>query len=230
MGMVSKLAAEFIATFALIFIGAGSVCVDALTGGKIGVVGIAFAHGLTIAVMVYAFGYISGAHINPAVSFGLLLLRKISARDFVGYVVAQLAGAAVAGLLLAKTFPTYAGSPPFLGLCQLPGSLLPTFTVACATLTEAILTFFVMTVVLHTAVDERGMKPPMGLAIGLTVTLDILMGGPLTGAAMNPARAFGPALATGNWTSHGIYWAGPLLGAAVAALLYQSLFAKRDAR
>lgn len=225
MGNIQKLAAECIATFALIFIGAGAVCADALTGGKLGVTGIAFAHGLTIVVMVYAFGYISGAHINPAVSFGLFLARKLKAGELLTYVIAQLAGAALAGWCLAKTYPDYVHAAPYLGLCNLTAGL-PTFTLQCGIIIEAILTFFLMTTVLHVAVDERGMKPPMGLAIGLTVAAGIFMGGPLTGAAMNPARAFGPAFATGQWVNHVVYWAGPLLGAGVAAVLYQTLFAK----
>lgn len=225
--MLQKLLAEFITTFALIFIGAGAVCIDTLTGGKVGLVGIALAHGLTICVMVYAFGYISGAHINPAVSFGLFLAKKLDAMHLCFYVVAQLAGAAVAAKLLSGIFPNFVHAAPFLGLCNLPGDLLPTFTLRCGIITEAILTFFLMTVVLHVAVDERGMKPPMGLAIGFTVAMDIFLGGPLTGAALNPARAFGPALVTGHWLNHAIYWAGPLLGAGVAAVLYQTVFARK---
>ncbi|MBI2345466.1 MAG: MIP family channel protein [Deltaproteobacteria bacterium] len=230
MAAFPKLLAEFIATFTLIFVGAGAVCADALTGGKLGITGIAFAHGLAICVMVYAFGYISGAHINPAVSFGLFLARKMRAGEFLSYVVAQLLGAVVAAFLLGKIYPVYAQVAPYLGLCNLPGAALPNFVWHCGLVVEAILTFFLVflvAVVLHVAVDDRGMKPPMGLAIGLTVTLGVLMGGPLTGAALNPARAFGPALITGRWANHWIYWVGPLLGAAVAALLYTRVFAKR---
>ncbi|MBI4365644.1 MAG: MIP family channel protein [Deltaproteobacteria bacterium] len=226
---MQKLMAEFIATFVLVFIGAGAVCADVFTGGKLGITGIAFAHGLAITVMVYAFGYVSGAHINPAVSFGLFVARKLSAPDLFRYVLAQLAGAGIAALLLAQIYPSYVQAAPFLGLCNLPGAL-PTFHYSCGVVTEAILTFFLMLVILHVAVDERGLKPPMGLAIGFTIAMGVLMGGPLTGAAMNPARAFGPAAVTGTWANHSIYWIGPLAGAAAASLLYGSLFAKRRSK
>lgn len=222
-GLSKKLLAEAIGTFALILIGAGAVCTDAFTGGKIGVTGIAFAHGLTILVMVYAFGYISGTHINPAVSLGLFISKKLSALEFAAYVAAQLVGAGIAGFLLAQIYPNFVHAAPYLGLCTFGGTITPLMAIVI----EAVLTFFLVTTVLNVAVDDRGLKPPMGIAIGLTVTAAIFLGGPLTGAALNPARAFGPALAAGNWGNHYVYWVGPLLGSLVAASLYKGIFSKK---
>lgn len=219
--LYQKLVAEAIGTFALILIGAGAVCTDTFTGGKIGVVGVAFAHGLIILAMVYAFGYISGTHINPAVSFGLFIAKKLSPTELVAYVAAQLVGAGIAGYLLAQIYPNYVHAAPYLGLCSIATGISPLMAVVI----EAVLTFFLVTTVLNVAVDDRAMKPPMGIAIGLMVTAAIFLGGPLTGAALNPARAFGPALASGNWMNHFVYWVGPLLGALVAATLY--VFSKK---
>lgn len=222
-GLYKKLLAEMVGTFSLILLGAGAVCTDVFTGGKIGVTGIAFAHGLAILAMVYAFGYISGTHINPAVSLGLFMCKKLSPTEFIAYVAAQLVGAGVAGYLLAQIYPNLTHAAPYLGLCSIAGGLTPTMAI----MIEAVLTFFLVTVVLNVAVDDRAMKPPMGIAIGLTVTAAIFLGGPLTGAALNPARAFGPALASGNWTNHMVYWVGPFLGAIVAAGLYKTVFSKK---
>ncbi len=214
--------AEFIGTFALILVGAGSVCADVLSGGKLGITGIAFAHGLTIMVMIYAYGHISGAHFNPAVTVPMWLTRRIPLRQAVGYVVAQLAGASVAGLLLSRLVGSLVYVPPYLGTCALTNT-----TVLGGVVLEAILTFFLVSVIWGMAVDPRSPKPPVGLAIGFTVTLDILMGGYFTGAAMNPARAFGPALATGHWTHQAVYWIGPLLGGCAAGVLYDTVFLKK---
>ena len=216
---MARYLAEFIGTFALIFIGAGAVCADALTGGKLGITGVALAHGLTIMVMVYAFGHISGGHFNPAVTIPMWLTKRVTFLQAAGYLAAQLAGASMAGVLLANLFPQVIHVPPHLGACA-----LSSMTVANGILIEAILTFFLVTVIWGAAVDPRSPKSAVGLAIGLTVTMDILMGGHATGAAMNPARAFGPALASGFWMGHSIYWIGPLLGGIVAGLLYENMF------
>lgn len=202
--------AEAIGTFALIFIGVGAIYnLGAIPGGLLG---IALAHGLTIAVMVSATAGISGGHLNPAVTFGLLVGGKISLKDSIAYWIAQLAGATAAGLLAAQFIgmPAVATGTPDLGdkISQLQGIGI-----------EAVLTFFLVFVVYGSAVDARAPKIG-GLAIGLTVALDILFGGPLTGAAMNPARTFGPALASGHWNNHLVYWIGPMLGGLLAGLVY----------
>ena len=223
---MSKYVAEFIGTFALILIGAGAVCVNGLTGGSVGLVGIALAHGLTIMTMVYALGHVSGGHFNPAVTTAMAVTRRIETKDAVAYIVAQLAGASTAAFLLSYWFPRASGAPIALGACALMSGISPTAGI----LLEGVLTFFLVTVIWGVAVDARGAKPAVGLAIGLTITLDILMGGPVTGAAMNPARAFGPALISGSWVNHVVYWIGPILGGILAALLYDGMFLKEPAK
>ena len=208
----------------MILVGAGSVCADVLSGGKLGITGIALAHGLTIMVMVYAYGHISGAHFNPAVTVPMWLTRRLALRKAVGYVVAQLAGASLAALCLRRLAGSLAQVPPYLGACDLTNT-----TVLAGIALEAILTFFLVSVIWGMAVDPRSPKPPAGLAIGFTITLDILMGGYFTGAAMNPARAFGPALATGHWTHHAVYWIGPLVGGCAAGFLYETVFLNKRA-
>ena len=216
-----KALAEFVGTLALIFVGAGSILINQMTGGGVGLPGIALAHGLAIAVMVSAIGHISGGHINPAVTFGALLLRRISPPQAAAYVIAQLAGGVTGALLLAPLFDARTRQAVQLGT----PALGPTVTTGQAILFEAIATFFLVFVVCATGIDERGaFKAVAGFPIGLTVTMDILAGGPLTGAAMNPARAFGPALVAGYWPNHWVYWVGPLLGAGIAALLYSATY------
>lgn len=208
--------AEAIGTFALIFIGVGAIYnLGAIPGGLLG---IALAHGLTIAVMVSATAGISGGHLNPAVTFGLLVGGKISLKDSVAYWIAQLAGATAAGFLCVSLLGTaaVAGGTPDISTTLLS---VPVVSTCQAIIIEAVLTFFLVFVVYGSAVDARAPKIG-GLAIGLTVALDILFGGPLTGAAMNPARTFGPALASGHWNNHFVYWIGPMLGGLLAGLVY----------
>lgn len=225
---MQKLLAEFIATFTLIFIGAGSVCANALSGGQSGLVGIALAHGAAIIVMVYATAHISGAHINPAVTFGMMLTGRIKAGTGLAYMASQLLGSLVAAGLLKSIFPEFVHAAPFLGNPELT-TAIPTFGLGMGILTEFVLTFLLVFVIFGVAVDERGSKPAMGIAIGLTIMLDILVGGPLTGGAMNPARAFGTAFFTGRWAAQAVYWVGPMAGGAVAALLYEHRFLNRRA-
>lgn len=212
--------AELIATFTLVFIGAGAVCLEASRGG-IGLVGIALAHGLAIFVMVAATAHISGGHINPAVTLGLWVARKISPELAVGYIFSQLLGGVLGAFALKCIYPGFVTEAPFLGTPVVAG-----ITFGQAICVEAILTFLVVFVVFATAVDSRGTKLAP-LAIGMTVTLDILMGGPLTGGAMNPARAFGPAFVTGQWLGNSVYWAGPFLGGIAAAFVYKFAFLKK---
>lgn len=203
--------AEAIGTFALCFIGAGSICINA------GLVGIAFAHGCVLAVMISAMGHISGGHFNPAVTVGALVGGKIKVPMAGYYIAAQLIGAVVAGFMLRMVFPAATWQVVNLGT---PG-LSPGVSVGTGILVETVLTFFLVMVVYGTAIDERGTwKAIGGFGIGFTVLCDILMGGPLTGASMNPARTFGPALAAGYWANHIVYWIGPLLGGVLAGLVY----------
>ncbi len=215
--MKSKaLIAEFIGTFALVFIGVGAVAADAMTNGNLGLVGVAMAHGLTIAVMVSATAAVSGGHLNPAVTIGLWSAKKINGRNTLGYVIAQLLAGIVAVFALKLIIPasvleTIAMGAPTLG---------PGITPIAGLGTELILTFFLVFVVYGTAVHHEAPKVG-GLFIGLTVALDILMGGPLTGAAMNPARHLGPALLGGGLHDFWIYWLGPLVGGILAARVYR---------
>ena len=219
----SALIAELIGTFALVFIGAGA---GALGIG--GLVGVAFAHGLVLACFVYAYGHVSGTHVNPAVTLGVLLAGKIAAGRAVAYWVAQLAGGALAGYALAWCL---GGTETGLGATVLAeglqaGGATIDVTPAMGVVIELILTFFLVNAVLNTAVSGKA-GDLAGLAIGLTLTFAILMGGPLTGASLNPARTFGPALATGDWTDFWVYLVGPLAGGAVAALLYRGVLEER---
>jgi aquaporin TIP len=205
--------AEFVGTFALVFIGVGSVF---FAGG---LVGVALAHGLVIAVMASAVGHISGAHFNPAVTFGFLVTRRMAPALAGVYLVTQLLAAILAMLALKLIFPAEGN------LDNAVPRVAEQISLGAGVLTEAILTFFLVWVVFATAADPRGaFKSVAGLAIGLTITFDILGGGPLTGAAMNPARALGPELVQGEWSDFWVYWVGPLAGGGVAALAYELLY------
>jgi len=215
-----KYIAEFISTFSLIFIGAGAVAANNVYG-NVGLTGIAFAHGLVLMAMIYATGHISGAHVNPAVTFAMWLTKRIKAVQALFYIIFQLAGAVVAGFLLGIIFnATNSGN---LGATSLASGI----SLINGIIIEAVLTFFLVFTIFGAAVDKRASSHHAGLAIGIVLVFDILMGGNMTGAAMNPARAFGPAIASGFWSNHLVYWIGPLLGASVAALLYQNLFLRK---
>lgn len=225
-----KLAAEFVGTFTLIFIGAGSICADQfMKSGSAGATGmgllaIAAAHGLALSVMISALGHISGAHFNPAVTIGVWVTKKIGTAEALFYWVAQLAGATAAAYVLTAVIPDDAWRAVSLGTPALAAG----FTRTSGMILEAVLTFLLVWVVFATAVDERGAFGKIaGFAIGLTVMMDILVGGPFTGAAMNPARAFGPAVASKFWTAHGVYWVGPLFGGALAGAIYDALYLRK---
>src|SRR5436309_14775401 len=209
------LLAEFVGTFALIFVGIGAI----KTAGH-DVLGVALAHGLTIGAFVCATLHISGGNFNPAVTFGLLVGGHTTLPNAVRYWIAQLLGGFVAALICLGLFGhdvVVTGTPQLaINLTGLQGILV-----------EAILTFFLVFVVHGTAVDERGPRYVAGLVIGSTITLDILFGGPLTGAAMNPARVFGPAVAANFWHDHYVYWIGPLIGGALGGLVYRLLIERR---
>jgi MIP family channel proteins len=208
--------AEFVGTFTLIFIGGGA---GIISGQDI--VAVALANGLAIGIMVSNLGHISGGHFNPAITAGFLATRRIKARIAGLYWVFQLGGALVAALILRWLFkkPAILGAVPHVA---------HGFPVSRALVLEMILTFFLVWAVFATAVDERGaFKAIAGLAIGLTITIDVFVGGPITGAAMNPARAFGPELVSGHWSNAWIYYVGPALGGLIAALGYEYIFLKR---
>jgi MIP family channel proteins len=211
--------AEFIGTFTLIFVGVGAIAVSAPLGAA-SLVGVAFAHGLALVVMITATFAISGGHLNPAVTFGALLGGKIPLRQAIEHWVAQVAGGIGGALLILALLPAGALAAAGYGV-PIPG---PGVTSLMAVFIEAILTFFLVFVVFGTAIDARAPKIG-GLFIGLTVTMDILIGGPLTGAAMNPARFLGPAIVYANHLQDTwIYLVGPLLGGGVAGLAWRYLF------
>ncbi|MEQ9483248.1 MIP/aquaporin family protein [Coleofasciculus sp. F4-SAH-05] len=213
--------AEFIGTFALIFIGVGAIAANHITKGGAGLTGIALAHGLTIAVMVSATATVSGGHLNPAVTFGALLTGKIDPKNAGGYVVFQCLGAIFAASLIKLSIPIQVLNAVSMGTPALGSGISPIAGVAM----EFFLTFFLVFVIFGTAIDPRAPQVG-GLFIGLTVALDILAGGPISGGAMNPARHLGPALLGGGLGNIWVYWVGPLLGGAAAALLYELTLAK----
>jgi len=209
--------AEFVGTFALIFVGAGSII--ATHGGNL--TAIALAHGLVIAVMASAVGHISGGHFNPAVTFAFVVTRKIEIHLAAAYWFAQLMAAILAAFLLEAVLPQPQVDAVNLGA----PSLGPGIGAGGGVVIEAVLTFFLVWVIFATAADPRGAFASIaGLAIGFTITLDIFMGGPYTGAAMNPARALGPELVQNFWSDAWVYWVGPLIGAALAALAYEFFY------
>jgi MIP family channel proteins len=226
-GLPQKLVAEFIGTFALIFIGAGAVCADADLRAQgqhgLGLLGIALAAGLAYAIMVTAVGHISGGHLNPAVTIGFWVTKKISTLDAVLYWVSQLLGATLAAYLLTFVLSEAIWRPVGLGAPDLTAE----FTRFQGMLLEGVCTFLLVFVFFATAADPNGVLNKVGgFAIGLTLTVDVLVAGPFTGGAVNPARAFGPALAAHHWQNQGVYWVGPLIGGVVAGWIYGSFLLK----
>jgi len=216
--------AEFLGTFTLCFIGQGAICAAQYTNaGPSALLAIAVAHGLALATMISALGATSGGHFNPAVTFGFFVTGRQSAPSAFAYWISQLLGALVASFLLRSIVPAAVAQATHLGAA----AVAPEISVGAAVVLEFIATFLLVTSVWGTAVDERAPKIG-GFGIGLTVLMDILAIGPFTGAAMNPARAFGAAIASGNLTNQWVWWVGPLLGGAAAALIYSRLVMKRS--
>jgi aquaporin TIP len=212
--------AEFVGTFTLIFVGAGSII--ATGGGNL--TAIALAHGLVIGVMASAVGHISGGHFNPAVTLGFLVTRRLAGRLAAVYWFAQFTAAILAALLLNGLLPEPQVDAVNLGA----PALGPGISGGQGVVIEAILTFFLVWVIFATAADPRGaFRMVAGLAIGFTISLDIFMGGPFTGAAMNPARAFGPELVENDWSNAWVWYVGPVLGGVLAALAYEWLYLRR---
>jgi aquaporin Z len=222
----SKLLAEAIGTFFLCFAGIAAILsTQPPINSGIGLVGIALAHGLALSIAVSCFGGISGGLVNPALTIGFLVTGRLKPPLAALYIVAQLVGATVAALACRAIFPAEAVDAAKLGI-PLPAEWVSTPVLL---LTETILTFLLMTAVFGTAVDQRGKAVKIGgFAIGLTVAFDILAAGPITGASMNPARSFGPALVYGHFDLHHWYWAAPIAGAVVAALVYHHLLLEND--
>jgi MIP family channel proteins len=214
-----RAAAEALAAFALVFAGCGAIVADTRYEGALGAVGVSLVFGLIIMAMVYATGHLSGAHINPAVTVAFTLSRHFPARDAAAYIAAQLIGAAAGALVLLAVWPD---QPAELG------ATVPSVAAGSAFVYEVVLTAFLMFVIMAVATDTRAVGAAAAIAIGGTVGLDALFGGPVTGASMNPARSFGPALAAGEWTDFWLYVLGPLVGAGLGAFAYQLV--RGDAR
>jgi MIP family channel proteins len=210
--LLRALTAELIGTFALVFAGAGAVMVDAKTGA-LGHVGVAITFGLVITVMIYALGHISGAHFNPAVSLAFALSRHFPWSRLVAYWGAQIAGALLAAAVLRGS----------LGNIAHVGATLPSGSDGQSFLWEIVLSFFLMLVVMAVATDTRAVGEAAAIAIGGTVGLDAMFGGPISGASMNPARSLGPAVVSGDLHALWIYLTAPILGAALGAIAYQFL-------
>ena len=212
-----RVVAEALGTFGLVFVGAAVVVVNGgFPNSGIGLLGIALAHAVVLSVMVSATMTISGGHLNPAVTVGLLITRRIDVASAAAYIVTQLVAACLAAFLVKLLLPPAAVRGALLGVPVIASNM----SLGQAIGMEAILTSFLVTAVFGTAVSPDAPRVA-GFGIGLVLLFDILVGGPLTGAAMNPARAFGPAAVSGQWLGHVVYWVGPLLGAIVAALLWE---------
>jgi aquaporin NIP len=210
--LARRAGAEALAAFALVFAGCGAAVANVQYHQALGTVGVALVFGLVIMAMIYATGHLSGAHINPAVTVAFTLSRHFPAREAVAYVAAQLLGAIVAALVLLAVWPD---QPAQLGATS------PTIGAGSALVYEFVLTAFLMFVIMAVATDTRAVGAAAAIAIGGTVALDALFGGPVTGASMNPARSLGPALAAGAWSDFWVYIVGPFLGALAGAFAYQ---------
>src|SRR5437016_6737325 len=210
--LTRRAAAEGLAAFALVFAGCGAIVANQRYGAALGVVGIGLVFGLIIMVMVYATGHLSGAHINPAVTLAFTLTRHFPAREALAYIAAQFAGAIAGALVLLSV---WTDKPAHLG------ATLPSVSGGSAFVYELLLTAFLMFVIMAVATDTRAVGAAAAIAIGGTIGLDALFGGPVTGASMNPARSFGPALVSGTWTGFWVYVVGSVVGALVGALAYQ---------
>ncbi len=217
-----KVLAEVVGTFVFFFIGIGSIAAASSAGGM-GLVIVALAHGVALSITVSALGHISGAHFNPAVTISLLVTRKIGPVLALLYIIGQIAGGVLASLAVATVLPQETwqafklGTPSITGITFTQGIIL-----------EAILTFFLVIAIFGTVIDPRANRIG-GFGIGLAVFVDILMGGPFSGAVMNPARAVAPAIVSGNWNSDQIiYWIGPILGGVIGALIYSTLFLPKE--
>jgi len=216
--LARRVGAECIGTYSLVTAGCGAIVVNSITG-SLGHVGIAFTFGMVVMVMIAAAGHLSGAHFNPAVTVAFAVTRHFPWADVPGYVAGQLTGAVAGALTLRLLF----------GPIALLGATLPSGSPWQSLGLEVLLTAVLMFVIIAVATDTRAVGQMAALAIGGTVALDALWGGPISGASMNPARSFGPAFVAGVWTAHWVYWVGPLLGACLGGAAYQVLRASPHA-
>jgi aquaporin NIP len=210
--LIRRAGAELIGTYALVTAGCGAIMVNAQTG-ELGHIGIAFVFGFIVLAMIAATGHISGAHFNPAVTLAFALTRHFPWRDVVFYIGGQLVGAVLAAITLRLLLGDVAG----LGATVPNGSTAQSFGL------EILLSAVLMFVIISVATDTRAVGAPAAVAIGFTVALDALWGGPISGASMNPARSFGPALVAGIWADQWLYWIAPIIGTSIGAMLYQIL-------
>ena len=215
---------ELLGAFALVFVGAGTI-MSIGPQADAGTLDVALATGLTIGVMVTAVGHISGGHFNPAITFGFILTRRMSALLGVVYIVVQFGGAVLAALLLRWIFPAANRDAANLGAPS-----VHTIDIGAALVVEALITFFIVWVVFAMTTDDRNAYTAVaGLAIGLVFVFGMLLAYPITGGSFNPARAFGPELVSGTWNDAWIYYVGPLAGGAIAALLYDEVYLRASA-
>lgn len=221
--------AEAVATYALVFFGPLSVILSVVAFGDglsvESIIMISLGHGAVIGLMVYAFGHVSGAHINPAVTIPMIITKRIGIKDGIGYIVFQLIGGIAAAFSLKALLPQIGAKVNF-GVQTGPGVLLNNDAMAGLG-AEIIFTFFLLTVIFMTAVHKKAAAGIHGLSIGGMVFLLHLVGVPLTGASMNPARTLGPAIASGFWEFHWIYWAGPIIGGIIGGLIMNYVFVKK---
>ena len=210
--MMKKYFAEFIGTFALVFCGTGAIVINEVTNGSVSHVGIAITFGLIVMAMIYAFGSISGAHINPAVTIAFSFTDRFDRKALLGYIIAQLLGAFLASGILRFLFPENIG----LGATLPFGALQQTFIL------EVILTYFLMLVILFVS-DDKSVNQFTGIAVGATVMLEAMFAGPITGASMNPARSIAPAIVSGNISELWVYILAPILGAILASFTWKVL-------
>ncbi len=221
-----KFLSELLGTFALVFVGSGCVCADyylVKSGSQgLGLMGIAIAFGFVVVAIVYSLGYISGAHINPAVTISMIITKRMQAGVGLMYVISQVAGATFAGYLLKLLFPE-ALSSVFLGTCVLGSNV----TVIQAIIMESVITFLLVFVVYATVIDKRATPALSGLAIGFVVLFGVMVGGTISGGSMNPARVFGPAIASGHFENHYVWWIGPVVGGVFAGMFYEILFSEK---
>ena len=215
--LLKRSGAEFIGTYALVTAGCGAIMVDAQTGA-LGHIGIAFTFGLIIMVMIAAIGHLSGAHFNPAVTIAFALTRHFPWREVPFYIGGQILGAVLGAITLRGIIGDVANL----------GATMPSGTIAQSFGLEIVLTAFLMFVIIAVATDTRAVGETAAIAIGATVALDALWGGQISGASMNPARSFAPALIAGEWTAHWIYWVAPIIGAAVGGFAYQLIRAESE--
>lgn len=223
--IVRRMTAEALGTFGWVFIGASLIVAQKFPGANYGLLGVALAHAMVVAVMVTATMNISGGHLNPAVTLGVLISRRISSRDAALYIVAQLVGAVVAGLMMKLVLPANVARVVLYGTPVIANNV----TMGSAIAVEAILSFFLVSAVFGTVVSPEAPKVG-GFGVGLVMLFAMLVGGPFTGAALNPARAFGPAVVSSAWVGHAAYWVGPILGGLAAGVLWAALLLpKREA-